>query len=143
MESISPETGPPRRCPDCGRPLSPGARRCRDCAEYARREAEDDYDTPPVDITQDATVRWLIPVCRSGWALASGYLGLLSWIPFVGLPIGLAALSTGVLAVRSIHRNPKLTGLGRAITGIVLGSLGTLGWGGLCVAILLNPRMFH
>jgi Domain of unknown function (DUF4190) len=139
-DSITPEAGPPRRCPGCGRPLAPWARRCRACAERARREAEGDdldYGRTP-DISQDPAVRWLIPVGRSGWALAAGYLGLLSCFPFIGLPLGLAALTTGILAVRSIRRNPKLTGMGRAVTGIVLGLLGTLFWGITCVALILN-----
>jgi hypothetical protein len=67
----------------------------------------------------DPMVRMLLPVGRSGWAIAAGYLGLLSLLgifaPF--------ALITGILAVRDIRRHPEKHGLGRAWFGIVMGAL--------------------
>ncbi len=69
----------------------------------------------------DPLLRYLLPVGRSGWAIAAGYLGLFS-VLCVPAPL---ALLTGILAVRDIRRNPKKTGMGRAIFGIVMGSLGT------------------
>jgi hypothetical protein len=88
---------------------------------------EDILDVEPVrrrqpDIGEDAGIRLLIPVGRSGWAIASGYLGLLSLL-IVPAPF---ALLTGILAVREMQRNPKKHGMGRAIFGIVMGSLGTI-----------------
>lgn len=70
----------------------------------------------------DPMMRALLPVGRSGWAIAAGYLGLFSLLL---LPAPFALL-TGVLAVRDIRRHPDRHGMGRAIFGIVLGSLGTL-----------------
>lgn len=78
---------------------------------------------PPHDIGQDAGMRMLLPVGRSGWAIASGYLGLLSVFPLVGILFGLGAIITGLLAVRDIKRNPHRHGMGRAIFGIVMGAL--------------------
>lgn len=69
----------------------------------------------------DPLLRYLLPVGRSGWAIAAGYLGLFS---VLCLPAPFALL-TGIVAVRDIRRNPKKTGMGRAIFGIVMGSLGT------------------
>lgn len=90
---------------------------------------DDDYDDDDEprrrkqpDIGDDAGIRMLLPVGRSGWAIASGYLGLFSVLCVPG-PF---ALITGILAVREIRRNPKKHGMGRAIFGIVMGSLGTL-----------------
>ena len=37
------------------------------------------------------------------------------------------AVLTGILAIRDMRRNPKLHGMGRAIFGLVMGSLGTVG----------------
>jgi hypothetical protein len=68
----------------------------------------------------DPAIRMLLPVGLSGWAIASGYLGLIS-VLFVPGPF---AVLTGVLAIR---RNPKKHGMGRAVFGIVMGSLGTIG----------------
>jgi hypothetical protein len=66
-------------------------------------------------------MRMLLPVGRSGWAIAAGYLGLLS---FACLPAPLAVV-TGILAVLDIRKNPKKHGMGRAIFGIVMGVLGS------------------
>lgn len=69
-------------------------------------------------------MRMLIPVGRSGWAIAAGYAGLFSFI-FIGAPF---ALVFGILGVRENRRsrltaNPK-HGMGRAIFGIIMGALG-------------------
>ena len=78
----------------------------------------------------DPALRWVLPVGRSGWAIASGYLGIFSLLgifaPF--------AIITGLLALREIKKNPKLGGRGRAVFGIVMGSIVTLG---IAVAILV------
>jgi hypothetical protein len=88
-----------------------------------RRRDRDGYDDRgEQDIGQDAGMRMLLPVGRSGWAIASGYLGLISLI-CIPAPF---ALLTGILAVREMRRNPKLHGMGRAVFGIIMGSLGSL-----------------
>lgn len=70
----------------------------------------------------NAAIRMLVPVDRSVWAIAAGYLGLFS-------PLMLAApfaLVFGILGVRHISKNKELHGMGRAIFGIVMGLLFTL-----------------
>jgi GYF domain 2/Domain of unknown function (DUF4190) len=76
---------------------------------------------PPRPMGDDAMMRVLLPVGRSGWAIAAGYLGLLS---FLGV-FGPFALLTGILAVIDIRRNPQKHGMGRAVFGIVMGVLGS------------------
>lgn len=71
------------------------------------------------DEKSNAIARLILPVGRSSWAIMAGYLGLLSFIP----GIGILAIAAGLLAVRDIKRNPEKHGMGRAITGIVLGVL--------------------
>jgi len=66
---------------------------------------------------ESATVRMLIPVGRSGWAIAAGYLGLFS-VLLVFAPI---AIFTGVMALRDIRRHPGKHGKGRAWFGIIMG----------------------
>jgi hypothetical protein len=94
---------------------------------------EDDYeDDPPEvrpvrrprqrDLGDDPAMRLLLPVGLSGWAIASGYLGLIS-VLCIPSPL---ALITGILALREMSRNPKKHGMGRAIFGIVMGGLGTV-----------------
>jgi len=95
-------------------------------ARYRDEDDFDDYeDRPqrkPPALGDDPAVRMLLPVGRSGWAIASGYLGLIS-VLLVPAPF---ALLTGILAVREMIRNPKKHGMGRAVFGMIMGSLGTL-----------------
>jgi hypothetical protein len=89
-----------------------------------RRRLDDDdnfRDPPEYDIGQDAGMRMLLPVGLTGWAIASGYLGLVS-VLLLPAPF---ALLTGILAIRTIRRNPKKHGMGRAIFGIVMGTIFT------------------
>ena len=66
-----------------------------------------------------------MPVDRSGWAIAAGYLGLFGLIIF---PAPLALIAA-ILAIRDINKSktsdkPKY-GTGRAIFGLIVGILGT------------------
>ena len=77
-----------------------------------RRHAGDD----------SAAMRAILPVGRSGWAIAAGYLALFS-VLLLPAPF---ALVTGILAIRDIRRHPEMHGMGRAIFGVVMGSAGVL-----------------
>ena len=105
---------------------------------------EDPYappDLPPAvpapasgRLGDDAGMRLLLPVGRSGLAIAAGYLGLFS------LVLGPAPLSLliSILAIRDIRKSrgtarPK-HGMGRAIFGLVMGIAGTI----LLAIILAN-----
>jgi len=83
--------------------------------------------TPPPDPGQNAGIRMLIPVGRSGWAIAAGYLGLLSVLGIFG-PF---AIICGIMALREMKRTPSLHGAGRAWFGIIMGALG-------CVLLLFG-----
>ncbi|GHT47533.1 hypothetical protein FACS189454_09950 [Planctomycetales bacterium] len=64
---------------------------------------------------------WIIPTRVSGWAIAAGYAGLFA-VLFVTAPV---ALILGIIALRDVnHRN--CPGKGRAIFGLVMGSIFTL-----------------
>ncbi len=82
-------------------------------------------------------MRLLLPVGRSGLAIAAGYLGLFS---FVILPAPIC-LVVSIMAIRDIRRSrhsgrPKY-GMGRAVFGLVMGVLGTLLLlGGLAVSLM-------
>jgi hypothetical protein len=97
-------------CPGCGVQLDPGANACS-CGWCSLPNLGD-----------NAAIRMLLPVGRSLWAIAAGYLGLLS---LVILPAPLALLF-GIVAILDIRKHPERHGMGRAIFGIVMGSLGTL-----------------
>ena len=87
------------------------------CSQCGWREA-----MPSQDLGDDPAMRVLLPVGRSGYAIAAGYLGLFSLV-FFPAPL---ALLFGLLAHRDIKRHPEKGGRGRAIFGIVMGAIFTL-----------------
>lgn len=80
------------------------------------------YPPPRLDDGDDQALRWVLPVGRSGWAIAAGYLGIFSLL-VIFAPFAVLA---GVLGLREIKKNPRLGGRGRAIFGIVMGGIVTL-----------------
>ncbi len=81
-----------------------------------------------------AAIRMLLPVGRSGWAIAAGYAGLFAVLAFPA-PI---ALILGIIAIRDIKRHPEKHGIGRAIFGLVMGILGTLVLAGFLIALAVG-----
>jgi hypothetical protein len=92
-------------CAGCGQTVTVGAAR-----------------PPQPPIEENAAIRMLIPIGRSGWAIAAGYAGLFA---VLALPAPLAVLF-GILAIRDIRKHPRKHGMGRAIFGLVMGILGTV-----------------
>ncbi len=73
----------------------------------------------------DDGLRFLIPTkSTSAWSLTAGYVGIFCIFIF---PIAPLAIVFGILGIRDLKRNPEKNGWGRAITGIVLGGLVSLG----------------
>ena len=70
----------------------------------------------------DDLERFLTPAGRPASAIAAGYLGLFSLLPFFGL----FAILVGLIALRTLKRNPHLLGRGRAWFGLVMGVITTL-----------------
>jgi hypothetical protein len=98
-----------------------------------RDEDFDDYDDPRRfrrrDLRKpDPGLGVLVPVNQSGLAIVSGYLGLFSCFPLIGLVLGPMAIVLGVMALRAIKSDPdrSLGGAYRAIIGIVLGVINTI-----------------
>jgi hypothetical protein len=82
-------------------------------------------------IEENATIRMLIPIGRSGWAIAAGYAGLFAVLCFPA-PI---AIILGIIAIRDIKKHPKRHGMGRAIFGLVMGILFTI----LAILTMITP----
>jgi hypothetical protein len=80
-------------------------------------------------------MRLLLPVGRSGLAIAAGYFGLFA---VLGIPAPVA-LVLGILAIRDIKQNPKKHGMGRAVFAVVMGALGTA----VLAILLIAPRLSH
>ena len=93
------------------------------------------YRPPPsTSVGDDPGMRMLLPVGRSGWAIAAGYLGLLSLLGCVG-PI---AVVVSIVAIRDIKAHPDRHGMGRAVFGLVMGIVGSLVLVGMIFGALSN-----
>lgn len=73
------------------------------------------------DTQEDKVMRALLPVGRSGLAIAAGYVALLSLF-LLPAPF---ALALGIAAVMDIRKNPEKHGMGRAVFAIIVGGLFT------------------
>lgn len=67
-------------------------------------------------------MRIVLPVGRSLWAVAAGYVGLFS-VLLIPAPL---ALLLGVVAIVDIKRHPKKHGMGRAVFAVAMGALFTV-----------------
>lgn len=67
---------------------------------------------------RDKGMEMILPVNRSGWSIAAGYVALFN-LPFIFFaPIGVIL---GIIALRDIKKNPQRAGRGRAWFAIIYG----------------------
>jgi hypothetical protein len=111
-------------CVACGKQINDQAIVCVGCGVATRgNRANSSVDRQ--------VTRMLLPIDRSGYAVAAGYLGLFCFL----LPVGILAVIFGHLGLRDINKNPQKCGAGRAIFGIIMGILNTL----IYLAAILLP----
>ncbi len=80
----------------------------------------------PKSMGDDAGMRFLLPVGRSGWAIAAGYLGLFGLV-VIPAPLALIVSIIAILEIKKSKRSEKpKRGLGRAIFGLIVGILGSI-----------------
>lgn len=108
------------QCPKCQAPLPTGATVCANCGQAVRA-----YGGPPA-AAGDPT-GGLIPY-KNGPALTAYYLGLFSILPFLGIPMGIAAVVLGILGLKRFKAEPRVKGKTHAYVGIGCGGLGALVW---------------
>lgn len=117
-------------CPYCAEPVPSASGICPHCRSDMTPQAAPGRSNPGAD----AGMRMLLPVGRSGWAIAAGYLGLISVLMIPG-PL---AILCAILAISDIRKNPDKHGMGRAIFGLVMGIGGTLGLAAFAVIAALR-----
>ena len=108
-------------CRQCGTALPEGAAFCCKCGTKVAGSVIGPAARPQAQ-EPDPDLTWLLPIGRSGFAIAAGYLALFSVLLF---PAPFAFLF-GILALSDIRRHPEKKGKGRAWFGIVMGAIFTL-----------------
>ncbi len=71
-------------------------------------------------------------------ALIAYYLGIVSLLPVIGVPFGVASVTLGCMGLSRRKRNPVIKGSAHAWIGIILGSLSLLCGAGIVVAIIAS-----
>jgi hypothetical protein len=120
-------------CWNCGAQAEEGAAFCAKCgASLSGQLAVAQQEQPT-----DKALGLVVPINVSPWAMVSGYLGLFS-VLLIFAPF---AIITGILGLSDIKANPNRSGKGRAIFGIVMGSLCMIGLLAMIVmGMLANAR---
>lgn len=106
-------------CQACGAETNPLAEICVKCGVIIQRMPSQDARRRLED---DSAMRKILPVGRSGLAIAAGYAGLLAFCVFPA-PI---ALILSILAIYDLKNHPDKLGMGRAVFGLIVGGLGTI-----------------
>jgi hypothetical protein len=110
-------------CQNCGNQIDNNAAFCTKCGTPVQQPVQ--QTRVVVTSSDDAALRMLVPVGRSGLAIAAGYLGIVAlFIPFSGI----IAFILGILALRDLSNNPDKHGHGRAWFAIIAGILSVLLW---------------
>ncbi len=78
-------------------------------------------------VAQGDSTGGLIPY-KNPAALSAYYLGILSGLPLLGFPIGVAAFVLGILGLRAKQKNPVIKGTVHAAIGIGCGGVFALIW---------------
>jgi hypothetical protein len=78
---------------------------------------------PRLGASPSDPVHWLLPTGRSWQAIVAGYLGLVALALWC---LGPAAVGFGTWALVRRAREPRAHGRGRAIFGVVAGTIGTV-----------------
>ncbi len=92
---------------------------------------------PPGSATEGDATGGIIPY-KNPKALIAYYLGILSGLPLIGLPLGIAAFVLGIMGLRDRNRNPVIKGSVHAGIGIGCGLLFTLVWGAVILLLIVG-----
>jgi hypothetical protein len=76
-------------------------------------------------------------------ALVAYYLGVFSLIPFLGIPLGLAGFTLGILGLKFRRQHPTAGGVVHAWIGIILGGLCGFGYLALVVFVIIAASNHH
>ena len=118
-------------CSKCGSPIQEGVAFCSSCGT---KVLADEASTPAnaTDkkyLSDNAGMRFVLPIGCTGWAIASGYCGLFSLIPFLGVLLAILSIIFGIIAITVIRRNPHKHGIARIVIGWIIAIPSLIGHG--------------
>jgi hypothetical protein len=116
-------------CRECGQQNPENNYKCSACDALLHARS-----TAQVAVTDDSTLGGLVPY-KNAKALWSYYLGIFSLIPFIGIPLGIAALVLGLQGLKFAESHPEARGKVHAWVGIIVGGL----FAALYLLVLLLP----
>ncbi|MBM4004700.1 MAG: hypothetical protein FJ295_15685 [Planctomycetes bacterium] len=129
-------------CPNCGAVLSmPGAAPTGPSPinpfVAPQSPPPPSYAKVSPSVSEGDATGGLIPY-KNPQALIAYYLGLLSGLPLIGFPLGVAAFILGILGLRARRRNPLVKGSVHAWIGIGCGGLFAIFWGLIAVGLIIS-----
>lgn len=89
----------------------------------------------PLDVAQEGDGTGGVIPYKNPKALTAYYLGILSGLPLIGLPFGIAAFVLGIQGLKARKQNPVIKGSVHAGIGIGCGLIFTLLWSAVIVAV--------
>ncbi|HEX6163016.1 MAG TPA: hypothetical protein VFZ31_06615 [Vicinamibacterales bacterium] len=104
-------------CPKCGAENDDQSFKCAKCGQIFRSRIVTRSEPRPTT----AKDRMIMPVGRSGWAIAAGYAALFGLL-VAPAPI---ALILGLIAAWDLKKNPEKHGWGRTVFALLVGAAGT------------------
>jgi len=128
-------------CPNCQIPVAEEVQnrgQTTDANPYAAASTQvpQQYDSSAPVQEGDGT-GGVIPY-KNPKALIAYYLGIISGLPFIGLPFGIAAFVLGIMGLKARKRNPVIKGSAHAWIGIGCGGLFAVLWGLAIVAMIAS-----
>lgn len=136
------------KCPQCNGPVPADALTCPRCkVKVAVDRSPTDSSNPPgqtdnpfratpikaagpsAPVTTEGDATGGVIPYKNPQALIAYYLGILSGLPLIGFPLGIAAFILGIRGLRARKENPIIKGSIHAGIGIGCGSIFTLLWG--------------
>jgi len=128
-EALAQDMGKTVFCTKCGEKNLENNFKCTRCGTLLHETA------PPGYVVNDDPFGGLIPV-KNKKALAAYYLSIFALLPFVGIPLGFAALIFGIQGVNYANQKPEVRGKVHAWIGIILGGLCAIGYTLALIALL-------
>jgi hypothetical protein len=110
-------------------------------------QPENPYDAPMAEVvgqrpmmppTNEGDATGGVIPYKNPHALIAYYLGILSLLPIIGVPFGLASVILGFMGLSRRKKNPVIKGSVHAWIGIVFGMLSILCGSGLVVTMIIG-----